>query len=451
MPAQLVRPRRTRRAMPGGRRLSVAALLVGLAVGAGVPGAAGAAAAGTDAWSSSTGGATNSLTNPGESAITSATAARVASSWSVTEQMSATAAPAVVGTTVHFVDNPRSASGASTFVAASTVTGKRLWTATLPAGQSATVGLAVSGRYALVPYSRHGGPGGLTAVDLTTRKVAWSSSLPAASVSWMGNDRAGAVVADGTRAYVTGAGNGVNAYRLTDGKLLYTKPLTTNPVNGSPFGVEGLAVDGTTLFTGGSEGVVALDAATGRRLWSGPGGGVPAVAGGRVFSGLGDRVVAVSATGCGKATCPALWTRTFSSVLWNDLRLGATDATTVVATYTYDTPASANGTPGPRVGKVVRLKASTGAVERTISAGSYLGQAVRGGDTLWVLNEYYDAKGVDSWRILGFAATGTRTTPLRTIELPTELGGFPQSLAVGGGTLLQQNWVPAKLTGYRVR
>jgi hypothetical protein len=447
--AQQVLPLRPRRRLGrGGRRLAVTTLLLGLAVGAGVPAAAGASAAGPDAWSSSQGGSANGFTNPGESLITATTAARVRKAWSVTERMSATAAPAVVGTTVYFVDNPRSTYEASTFVAASTTTGQVLWSTALPAGQSATVGLAVSGRYAVVPYIRTGAPGGLTAVDLTARKVAWSSPLPPSSISWMSNWQAGTVVTDATRAYVPGSSNGVNTYRLTDGKLLWTAPLTTNPANGTPNGVEGLATDGTTLFTGSNEGLVALDPATGRRLWTALGDGRPVVAGGRVFSSLGNQVVAVGATGCGRPTCPVQWTWRAPGALFGDLLLGPADASTVVVTYTQEAPSGSSA--AARAGTIVRLNASTGAVERTISTGSYLGQAVRGGDTLWVVSEYWNAQKVDSYRLLGFAASGTRTTPLKTIELPAELHGFPQSLAIGGGTLFQQNWNPARLTGYRV-
>ncbi len=67
---------------------------------------------------------------------------------------------------------------------------------------------------------------------------------------------------------------------------------------------------------------------------------------------------------------------------------------------------------------------------------------------VWVLNSYVGPDGVDRTRILGFAATGTRATPLR--EIPVPQYGRPQTLAIGGGTLLHKTHIGAALTGYRV-
>jgi hypothetical protein len=453
VPAQPVLPRRPRRVRgPVRRRLAVTALLAGLAVATGVPAATGAAAAGPDTWSSSQGGPTNARTNPGESSITAATAASVAQRWSIAQRTGVSSAPVVVGGTVYAVDNAGTGSETGRFVAASAVTGAVLWTTplTTPAvgSTSASVDLAVSGRYALLPYLGNQEPGGLMAVDLTTRALAWSAPLPPASIPRIGNDRATGVVADGTRAYVIGAGNAVNAYRLTDGALLWTATLQVDPFSGLPLGVEGLALDGTVLFSSGGEGLTARDAVTGRVLWTGPGATQPVVAGGRVFTTDRDRVFATAAGGCGRSTCPATWTRVLDAVRDGDVQLGAADASTLFVSYSVDVPSPTDSSVLVPAGTVARLDAATGAVQRTITAGAYMGRVVRGGDTVWVVNTYYGPQG-ESHRVLGFPALGTGTTPLRTIDQGPEGATAASTLAIGGGTLVVQNRVPSNVTGYR--
>jgi hypothetical protein len=57
---------------------------------------------------------------------------------------------------------------------------------------------------------------------------------------------------------------------------------------------------------------------------------------------------------------------------------------------------------------------------------------------VWVLDEYRGADGRIASRIFGFAATGTGSASLH--NLPAVQSGIPQTLAIGGGTLI----------GYRV-
>jgi hypothetical protein len=100
---------------------------------------------------------------------------------------------------------------------------------------------------------------------------------------------------------------------------------------------------------------------------------------------------------------------------------------------------------------LARMSASTGAVQwQTLTSTRGSMQPVRAGNTVWLKNEYVKPDNSVATRIMAFAATGTRTAPLRVIPLPQEMaamnaGGF----AVSGGTVVLQTW-PSRLTGYRV-
>jgi hypothetical protein len=444
-PARRGSPRRSVR----GAVAVATAVLVSVVAG-GAPSGSVAAAAAPDAWSSQSAGPGNALVNAGESVITAANASRVTKAWTATEALSATQAPAVVNGVVYYINNPRNTSQSSTFTAASAKTGATLWTLTLAPGQSSIRGMSISGRLAVFPYDgAYPKAGGVTAVDLSTHKVAWTRSLPAPAISWMGNSQAGEVATDGARVYVPGAGNVLNTYRLADGAPLWSAPVTFN-LGTTPDRVNGYAVGSGLVYTGGLEGIVAYDVTTGKRRWTAPGYGAPVVAGGRVYSSTGTGVIAVNANGCGAASCPALFTKDFSKDSATGLTIGATDATTMFVSYTRSLPPAAGSTTGRSIGVIARLATGNGAVQWSASLGRYSTPAVRGGNTIWVINEYADSSGVIAYRILGLPATGTSTTPLRTIAIPQSQAGFPQSLAIAGGTLFDQGWVPAMLTGYRI-
>jgi hypothetical protein len=156
-------------------------------------------------------------------------------------------------------------------------------------------------------------------------------------------------------------------------------------------------------------------------------------------------LIAVNAAGCGKTACPALWQKTFPARSPRYIEVGAADATSVFVTYQRETPDGSGYYPGV----ITRLSASTGAQQWTTTIGTYDSAPVRGGDVIWVVNEYRDATsfGGISDRILAFAATGSRTTPLRSIPAPQR--GFPQSLSAGGGAVFDQTNV-SPLVAYRV-
>jgi hypothetical protein len=169
---------------------------------------------------------------------------------------------------------------------------------------------------------------------------------------------------------------------------------------------------------------------------------VPVVAGGRVFGLYGDAVVAFPAAGCGRPSCPATWTRAFGDV-FNSLTISGADASTLFVTYTRSVP---NG----RAGALLRLSASTGAVQWSVTSGLSMNGLVRGGGAVWLFDEYVSPSGSVAMRILGFSATATGAAPLRTLAVPTDEYGFPMTLAVAGGTLFHQTWRQGRLVGYRV-
>lgn len=416
-----------------GRLAAVGLLLAGLVLGA-PPAPAGAAA--TDTWTAPAGDSGNATANPGESVITAATAGRVGAAWTTESWSASPYAPAVVNGTALRVVSPGNLSNPSQLTSTSPTTGATLGTVQLPGNAHYYSGLAVSGSLVVIPFHGLQRPGGVLAVDLGTRSVVWSRDLPAPAVSWSGNSQAGLPYTDGQRVFVSGAGNVVNAYRLSDGAPLWTLPFAFHP-GGATKRVDGMAVGNGAFYTAGEEGLVAHDAATGRRLWSGPGEGRPVVAGGRVFVTGNGAVRAYSAAGCGQATCAPSWTAAFPALGLNTLEVGGADASTLFVTYS-------NGS-----GVVTRLSASTGARQWSATVGLYATGLVRGGDMIWFNNDHVGPSGAVDQRIVGFATTATGQTPVRTIPLTSNLAGYPQTLGVAAGTLFQQ-LNAGILVGYRV-
>lgn len=423
------------------RRLAgVSALVLGLLLSG-----PGASAAPADAWDSADAGAGHGRNNPGESVITPANAGQVRQAWGLDRYAGMTVAPAVVGGVAHHVVTPGVVSEPATFTATSVRTGATLWTVRLPGNATYHRGVSVSGRLAVVPFDGYRRAGGVLAVDLTTRRVAWARSLPApsAAFAWMGPvaTTAGPVTVDGGRVYLSGSSNAVNAYRLSDGAPLWRTPFTTAP-GGTVNAIEGIAAAGSVVYTGGDEGVVAHDAATGRRLWTAPGQGAPVVAGSRVLSAVHDGVIAVAAAGCGRSTCPALWRNRVPEVFHAPV-LGGADGSTAFLTYTR-APST-----GGVVGVLARFSVATGAVQWTAKAGTWLSEPVRAGGTVWVRNEHRPGGGPEVYRLLAWSATAGGTTPLRSVALPADRQGITGGLAVAGGTVVATTW-PRYLDGFRV-
>ncbi|MBJ7453876.1 MAG: PQQ-binding-like beta-propeller repeat protein, partial [Blastococcus sp.] len=390
------------------------------------------AAATPDVWTGAYGDGGNTTNNPGELSLTSGTAARVGGSWTTTARSSSPWAPLVTGGYALRVVSPDGVNGPSQLTATSPTTGATLWTVTLPA-QASYSELAISGTRVVVAFTGDRRAGGVVVVDVASRAVVWTRDLPPSRVAWSGNSTASHPYTDGQRVFVTGAFNTINAYRLTDGAPLWTAPFTTS-VQGTPNGVDGLAVGNGVVYTGGDEGIVAHDAATGRRLWTGPGAaGLPVVSGGRVHGTAPGKVLAYPAAGCGAATCAPRWSIDLGGPLAEIPTLGGADSSTIFATWTQTRE---NVDPAVRrIGRLARLDGATGRIVWSVEVGRSASGLVRGADVLWFNNEFVRPSGSVGQRIAAYDVTGRQ---VRLIDLPSGRTGFPQQLAVGAGTLFQQ-------------
>lgn len=437
------RPPRTTGARRGLRR-PLRALLTVLVLGLVGPGALGlspAAAAGTDAWYSGTGGPGNTFFNPGESVLTPSTAGRVQQAWAA-QQRGVHLAPTVVGGVVYYVDNSTTGD-ASRLIAASPRTGARLWSLPLPRDQRYRFGISVVGDLAVMSYGgMFGKRAGVTAVNLRTHRAVWNKALPPlpAEYSWLDGSLPGQLVADATRVYVTGGSTNLTAHRLSDGALLWSKPMS------APFRAASVAVADGVVYAGGTEAdrgiLTAFSATTGNRLWSARSGGLPVVAGGRVFSvnHTATGIAAFAAGGCGKSVCPPLWNREIPDLVNASLHIGGANGSTLFATWAISA----------EKGTLARISAATGAVLWSAPAGgTVVGTPVRGGDVVWVLTAGPSTTTGQEYRLKAFAATGSNKAPLRTIVQPYGVGYSDQDIAVAAGTVLVQSW-PSTLTAYRI-
>lgn len=415
----------------------VGALLTVLAAGVLLP-ATPVAAAAPDLWAGALGDGGNTSNNPGELALTGATAGSVGGTWSTATRSST--GPVVTGGSVLRVVSPDGVNGPSYVTATSPTTGETLWTVGLPAAANYNAGLAISGTRVVVPFTGWRRAGGVIVVDIASRTVVWARDLPPSRVAWSGNSIAGTAYTDGQRVFVTGASNTINAYRLTDGSPLWTAPFTNN-VAGTPNGVDGLAVGNGVVYTGGGEGIVAHDAATGRRLWTGPAAaGVPVVAGGRVYGTALGKVLAYPAAGCGAATCAPQWSVDLGGSRAGTPTLGGADGSMIFAAWTQ---VRENAEPDVRrIGRIARLAAATGRIEWSVEVGRSASGLVRGADVVWFNNEYVRADGSVGERIAAYDVTGRQ---VRLIDLPA---GRTGRLAVAAGTLFQQMNAGA-LAGFR--
>jgi hypothetical protein len=417
--------------------VAAAALAVAVAlVSAGTEPAA--ASNGVDSWPSQYGGPGNTTFNAGESVLTTSTATRVTQAWSLDDYAGSYVAPAVAAGVAYHVDGPGPVTNyTNRFTATAVRTGATSWTLQLPVGDQFLHGMTVVGRLAVMPFNGNRTAGGVLAVDLQARRIAWTSSLPPSSIAGQGNAATGYLAADTTRAYVGGSSNVINAFRLSDGALLWTAPYTYTSQSGGLHAVNGIAVGSGAVFTGGDEGIVAYDAASGRRLWNVPGYTyTPMVTGGRVYAATSVGVLAVSAGGCGGPTCRVLWSKALGTLAYPP-QIGGANGTTLFATFTRTAPSAA--------AVVARLSASTGAVQWSATTGLSFDQPVRAGNVLWVRN-WYRQGDVTEYRLLAYGASTTGTKPLRSIPgAGRSIGG---GVAVAGGTVIVQLW-PGTLAGFR--
>lgn len=425
------------------RRALLAALVV---AGVFAPGLSPVAtAAETDAWSSATGGPGNTRANLGESVVSTATADGMEASWEVWKDTPTPAAPAVVGRVVYRVHNGSSSDDPPRLIAHSAGTGEELWSVPFPDDYFVHDGVAVSGGKGILSVDGVGfyDRAGLLAVDLRTRSIAWFAPLPPLpdELSWLDPGISAEVVVDDLRAYVVGGSTNLAAYRLSDGVRLWSQPITANPALGprmAPMIGNSIAVADGVVYTGDTrlDTVRAWSAATGAPLWRAPGGGTPVIAGGRVFSTLEvyslteqrrlTRVVALDADGCGRTVCPVLWTWTVPADQ-ETVEIGAADARFLFVTYP----------PNDGTQELVRLSASTGAELWSAVVGEWVqGAPARGADAVWVIVDDVEL-GRRHW-LSAYAATGTSTEPLLSIDLGARMTG-DADLAIGAGAVLVEN------------
>jgi outer membrane protein assembly factor BamB len=432
----------------GGRAGAIAAAFVAAGALLLTPGTALAATA-PDQWTGSYADGGSSSTNAGETVITSANAAKVTTAWTSTLASAQPYAPMVLGGVAYRVIGMTP----GRFVATSPRTGATLWSLDLPTGVQYGYGMAATTGKVLVAFRGTNGAGGVLAVDTAAHRILWRGYLPAATIAGDGNDYPGTPSTDGTRVYISGASNAVNAYRLSDGARLWSVPLAFNR-NGTITQVDGTVVGGGLVYTSGQGGVIAYSATTGKRVWRSTLAttGRPVLAGGRVLvnTGNGSGVQAFTAAGCGAASCAPVWTANLGSPDYGTLTVGAADATNAFVTYRTTGSGENGACSSVFSGHIARLSASTGKVQWATTVGTNATGLIHGGSTIWLYDEYINGSCVGANRVLAYSATATGSTPLRSIPLSADTSGFPQSLALASGTLFRQTWGQAALIGYRV-
>lgn len=422
------------------RRGALAVLTtLALAVITAPSGATAAAATGADAWTSPYAGGANSGYDPGESALTTANVGRLRQAWSLQNFQGPYVPPTIVSGVAYYVIKDLGGTEGPLFMATSVRTGATLWKLSLSGQQQFWLGASVVGNLAVLPFNGLWGPGGVTAVDLTSHRVAWTSYLPATALPEMGNEQTGQLVTDGTRAFVGGAGYAVNAYRLSDGAHLWSAAFERDS-QGGIVAPAGMAASNGVLYTGSHQSITARSAATGRQLWVVPGGfEAPVVAGGRVFVPTRTGVAAAAAGGCGAPVCPLLWQRALGQP-YLPPQLGGADGSTLFAAYFV--PGGSEG-----IGHLTRLSAATGAVQWSATAGITFDRPARAGNVVFVRNWYRDASGLAGYRLLAYSAAATGPGYLRAI--PKAGDGDGGGVAVAGGSVLVKVW-SGPLIGYRV-
>lgn len=423
-------------------------LLVGLLCSAGTDTAAASTA---DVWASTYGDAGNSMNNPGERAITATNAGSLRPAWTSTLNAEVHYAPAVAGGVAYRVIKLPRGDAPASLTATSARTGATLWSMPLVYNEPYVPALTVVGHYLLAPFYGNGNSigtssdrGGLSLVDLQTRRIVWTSYQPPVAIDWLDDREVGAAYSDGTRIYQQTSSYQLVSYRFSDGALLWKVPLSLD-AQGGLNSIDGVVIGHGVVYTTGGEGLIARDAVSGRRLWGAAGiTGQPVLAGGHVYGMSGSRVAAFPEAGCGAATCQPLWTTDLGPG-WGYYEIGGADATTLFATnYQRQLPGKA------ATGYVVRLAAATGKILWAATPGRFTIGLVRGGNTIWFYNPYVGSDHGEYNRILGYSATASTATPLRTIPLGgTNYEWFPQHLAIAAGTLFEQANGPY-LVGYRI-
>ncbi|WP_199512925.1 outer membrane protein assembly factor BamB family protein [Nucisporomicrobium flavum] len=201
--------------------LALATVLAGLVL----PSSPSNAAAPTANWAQDGYGPGHTSYNPAESVINSSTVGKLKTRWTVTPKAGPDScpldpvAPVVVGGRMFVLEPDGNGVGAY-----DTKTGKRLWAYT--AGYLEATGLAVAGGTVVVTdincFSNSNYDSNVIALDAATGAERWSS------LTWWTTDTvvvdAGTVAVSGFCGTCDGEEHGVEAFRLSDGASLWSRP-----------------------------------------------------------------------------------------------------------------------------------------------------------------------------------------------------------------------------------
>lgn len=429
------------------------ALAVTLAVTAAAllaPGVAASAttAAPADQWTGVDGTAGSSSTNAGEHVLTASDAGRIREVFAARNRSEGAEPPVVLGGVVYTVGGTT----APKFYAASAKTGKVLWSIAAPYTLSSYgFGMTGAGSTILVAF-RTSPAGGVLAVNTAKHTISWRAFFPASTTAGVDRTYPGAPTTDGSRVFIAGSSNAVNAYSIATGAFLWGRPYTSNG-NGGVNAVTGFAAGGGTFYTNGGEGLVAYNASTGKRTWKSSTGiayGPPVLAGGRVFINESGLIQAYPAGGCGTVTCRPSWSTSVDSYDLDAIGIAGADSSSLFLSYRTQRPGGPTQCASGFIGHIARLSAVTGKTQWQTSVGDYGQGIVRGGDVIWMVNEYVNSKcETDQYRLLAYSATATGSTPLASLAIASPYCSYPQSLAVASGTVFQTPSNVA-LVGYRV-
>ncbi|MEV6597588.1 PQQ-binding-like beta-propeller repeat protein [Actinoplanes sp. NPDC051346] len=347
-----------------------------------------AAAAPAENWTQDGYGAGHTFYNPGESVINSGTVKKLKTRWTVTPKAAVDScplnpvAPIVSGGRMFILEPDGNGVGAY-----DTTTGKKLWS--YFAGYVEATGLAVSGDTVVVTdvacYSNSNYDSNVVGLDAATGAERWSS-LTAWTTDTVVVDQ-GTVAVSGYCGTCDDADHGVEAFRISDGESLWSRPnavlagpvadagrvllaRTTSNLTEAVSIKTGLNHWGTGLryaasaadpardqfYLSGSPGLRAIAAATGKTLWTVKNeAGELATDGRRVYVASAGRFNAYD-TKSGKL----LWTRALKTP-GNPVRAGgllyATSGTSLVVL-------------APTSGKTVRAFGT--ATDHVVAAGGRL-------------------------------------------------------------------------------
>jgi hypothetical protein len=401
-----------------------------------------------DQWTGVYGTAGSSSSNPGEHVLTASNAGKIRQAFAAPGRNAGPYPPVVLGGVAYTIGGGTS----PRFFASSPKTGRVIWSMAVPyALSSYGFGMTGTGSTVLVAF-RAEPAGGVLAVNTTKHSIAWRAFLPASSTP--GGDRSypGEPTTDGTRFFISGSDNFVNTYSVASGKFLWAHPYTAND-NGGINGVDGFAAGGGYLYTGGGAGLVAYNAATGKKAWHSYASisyGVPVLAGGRVFVNAGNFVQAFPAAGCAASSCTPSWSMPVGSYDVDGIGIAGADSSSLFISYRTARPGGPTQCENGFIGHIVRLSAATGRTQWQTTAGDYTQGIVRGGNVIWLVDEYVDSKcETDQYRLLAYSTTATSSTPLASVPIASTYFGYPQTLSVASGTVFQ---TPNDYTvvGYRV-